>query len=76
MRVKVNNTTVNLVHDDTIANLCDTYEVENTKRGEKVMILDHGAPVSLAGRPWLNKYLAEIVFTIEDMVSTSCYKVI
>ena len=75
MRVKVNNTTVNLVHDDTIVNLCDTYEVENTQRGEKVMILDPGAPVSLAWRPWLSKYLAEFGCKIKDIVSLCCPQV-
>ena len=40
-------------------NFCDTFVVENIQRGENVMILDPGAPMSLAGRPWLEKYLAE-----------------
>ena len=51
--------------------MCDIYAVENTQEGEKVMILDPGATVSLAGRPWLSKYLEEI----DCMVSSSCYQV-
>ena len=39
------------------------------------MILDSGTPVSLAGRPWLNRYLEEFDCMIEDMVSLSCYQV-
>ena len=69
------DTAVNLVHKDMVWNLCDTYAVKNTQRGEKVMILDPGAPMSLAGRPWLSKYLEEFDCTIEDMVSLSCYQV-
>jgi len=50
---------VNLVHDDLVVNLCDNYAVENTQGGEKVKILDSGVPMSLAGRPWLGRYLVE-----------------
>ena len=45
---------VSLVKDDMIVNLCDTFAANNTHRGEQVMILDTGAPMSLAGRPWLD----------------------
>ena len=38
MRVKVNNTSVNLAHDDTIVNLCDIYKVTNAKKDELVMV--------------------------------------
>ena len=43
-----------------VVNLCDTYGVENTQRGEHIMVLDPGAPMSLAGRSWLSKYLLEL----------------
>ena len=46
----MDNTSVNLVHEDTVVNICDTYGVENTKRGEHIMVLDPGTPVSLARR--------------------------
>ena len=69
----MNNTTVNLVHDDKIVNLCNTYGVENPQWGEKVVILDPGTPVGLAGRPWLRKYFAEFDWKIEDMVVIKCF---
>ena len=39
------------------------------------MILDPGVLVSLAGRPWLENYLVEFDYKIEDMVSSECYQV-
>ena len=66
---------VNLVPKETVVNLCDTYEVENRQGGEHVMIIDSGAPMSLAGRLWLSKYLAEFDYKIEDMVFSACYQV-
>ena len=63
---------VNLVHEDSVVNLFDNYHIQ---RGEKVMILDPGAPMSLAGKPWLEKYLADFDYKIEDMVSSKCYQV-
>ena len=56
-------------------NLCNTYAVENTLRGGQVMILDPGAPMSLARRPWSERYLADFDYKIEDMVSSKCYQV-
>ena len=58
-RDMIGNVVVNLVHDDLVVNLWNNYVVENTQEGEKVMILDLGDPMSLAGRPWLEKYLVE-----------------
>ena len=74
-RDKIDNVAVNLVYDDMIVNLCDNYLVENTQGGEKVMILDPEAPMSVAGRHWLEKYLADFDYKIEDMVSSKCYQV-
>jgi len=37
-------------------------------------MFEPGAPMSLAGRPWLERYLAEFDYMIEDMVSSECYK--
>ena len=68
------DTAVNLVQDDMIVNLCDSFAVNNAHKREQVMILDPEAPVSLAGRPWLDQYLKEFDLTIEDMVSSSCYQ--
>ena len=71
----MDNTSVSLVHEDMLVNLCDTYGVENTQRGEHIMVLDPGAPVSLARISWLSKYLSEFEYKIEDMVSSECYQV-
>ena len=38
-------------------------------------ILDPGAPVSLAGRPWLSKYLAEFDLKIEILKSSDFHQV-
>ena len=73
--MKLDNTSINLVHEDTVVNLCDIYGVENTKRGEDIMVLDPGASVSLAGSSWLSKYLSEFDYKIEDMVSSEWYQV-
>ena len=72
----MDNTSINLVHEDVAVNLCGTYGVENTQRGEHIMVLELGAPVSLAGRSWLSKYLLEFEYKIEDMVSSDCYQVL
>ena len=74
-RNKIHNVVVNLVHKEMVVNMCDTYAVENTQRGEKVMILDPGAPMSLAGRPRLEKYWDDFDYNIEDMISSECYQV-
>ena len=37
-----------------------------------MMILDLGAPVSVAGVPWMNKYLAGFGLEIENLKSVSC----
>ena len=39
------------------------------------MILDPGAPMSLVGRPYLSKYMAEFDLKIEDMESSACFQV-
>ena len=76
MRAKLQgDTVVNLVQEDIIVNLCDTFVVNKTHRGDKVMILDPWAHVSLAEKPCLDQYLKEFDLMIKDMVSSSCYKV-
>ena len=69
------DTAVNLVQDDMIMNLCDIFPVNNTHRGEQVMILDPRAPVSLDGKPFLDQYLKEFDLMFKDMMSSSCYQV-
>ena len=58
---KIDNLVVNLVPDYLVANLCDNYTVENTQGGKKVMILDPGACMSLAGRPWFENTWQNLV---------------
>ena len=72
---KIESIAVNHLQEDTVVNLCETYAVENTTRGEKVMILDPGVPITLAGRPWLEKCLAEFDHTITNLVSSECHQV-
>ena len=43
-----------------------------TDLGRQLMILDIGAPVSLAGVSWMTQYLAEFGLKIEDMKSVGC----
>ena len=51
------DTHFNRVQGETIVNRYETDTVQNAQGGELVMILDFEAPVSLAVRPWLEKYL-------------------
>ena len=69
------DTTVNLVKEEVIINGCNTFVVNN-KMGTKIMILDPGAPVSLARRPWLDQYLKEFDLKIQNMVSSNCCQVL
>ena len=40
--------------------------------GRQLMILDCGAPISLAGISWMEQYLQEFGLTIDQMASTPC----
>ena len=42
--------------------------------GRQLMILDLGAPVSLAEISWMEQYLQEFGLTIEQMNSVSCHQ--
>ena len=46
-----------------------------TEKGKQVMILDLGAPVSLAGKDWMDRYLKEHELEIRDMKVSECYQV-
>ena len=74
-RNKIDKVVVNLVHDDMVVNLCNNHVVRNTQGEDKVMILDPEAPISLARRSWLDKYLAEFDYKIEDIVTSNCHQV-
>ena len=58
-------------------NLCEevaageelTINYTYTDMGRQMMILDIGAPVSIAGVPWMEQYLKEFGLRIDDMKS-------
>ena len=58
--------------------LCDGYElneeklVNYTEKGKQVMILDLGAPVSLAGNEWMDHYLKDHGLELKDLKSSEC----
>ena len=43
-----------------------------TDLGRQMMILDIGAPLSLAGVSWMTQYLQEFGLNIDDMKCVSC----
>ena len=45
-----------------------------TDMGRQMMILDIGAPVSIAGSPWMEQYLEEFGLRIDDMKSVKCHQ--
>ena len=60
---------MNFKKRDTEVNLCEIHAVEKVLEEEKVMILDVGAPVSLTGRSWVQRYLREFGYEMEDIAS-------
>ena len=63
-------TTVNLCNEGF--NLSEEFLVNYTDLGRQIMILDIGAPVSLAGVAWMTQYLKKFDLTIEEMKSVEC----
>ena len=61
-------------------NLCEATAVPEemvinytyTDQGRQMMILDLGAPVSVAGVPWMNQYLAGFGLEVDNLKSVSC----
>merc|ERR1711962_1700962 len=49
--------------------------VNFTEKGKQVMILDLGAPVSLAGNEWMNQYLKDHGLELKDLKSSKCYQI-
>ena len=45
-----------------------------TDLGRQMMILDIGAPVSIAGVPWMQQYLEEFGLKVEEMKSVRCHQ--
>ena len=66
-------TTVNLCNEGF--NLSEELLVNYTDLGRQIMILDIGAPVSLAGKAWMTQYLKEFNHTIEEMKQVKCEQV-
>ena len=67
---------------DTEVNLCGQVEVEKemvinytyTDMGRQMMILDLGAPVSIAGIPWLEQYFKGFNLKIQDLKAVKCHQ--
>ena len=61
--------------------LCDGYELDEeilvnyTEKGKQVMILDLGAPVSLAGKEWMDQYLKDHELEIHKMKTSECHQI-
>merc|ERR1712240_677567 len=49
--------------------------VNFTKKGKQVMILDLGAPVSVAGNEWMNQYLKDRGLEVKDLKSYDCHQI-
>ncbi len=43
-----------------------------TDMGRQMMILDLGAPISIACVPWMEQYLEEFDLKIQDLKSVKC----
>ena len=48
--------------------------VNYTEKGKQVMILDLGAPVSLAGNEWMNQYLKDHGLELKDLKGSKVYQ--
>ena len=46
-----------------------------TEKGKQVMILDLGAPVSLAGNEWMDQYLKDHGLEVKDLKSSQCHQI-
>merc|ERR1711872_758391 len=61
--------------------LCDRFElnkeilVNYTEKGKQVLILDLGAPVSLAGKEWMEQYLRDRELELNEMKMSECHQV-
>ena len=49
--------------------------VNYTEKGKQVMILDLGAPVSVAGTEWMNQYLKDHNLKLEDLKGYDCHQI-
>ena len=72
LRATMEKTVFNLVHKDMVVNVCGTYAVYSTQRGENLTILYPRAPVNF-GEPCLEKYLCNFYYITKIMVFSKCY---
>merc|ERR1712240_909339 len=49
--------------------------VNFTEKRKQVMILDLGAPVSVAGKEWMDQYLRDYELELKDMKMSECHHV-
>ena len=74
MRKKMKNGEVSV-------NLCEEYTmneeflVNYADKGKQIMILDIGAPVSLAGMEWMTQYLKEYNLEVNDLKTSDYHQV-
>ena len=66
-------TAINLCSQEVVEEMEMTINYTYKDSGRQLIILDLGAPVSLAGISWMEQYLQEFGLTIEQMNSVSCY---
>ena len=64
--------TVNLCGQDLPEEMELSINYAYKDSGRQLMILDCGAPVSLAGISWMEQYLQEFNLTKDQMSSTAC----
>ena len=65
---------LNLCSQDFVEEMEMTINYTYKDSGRPLMILDLGAPVSLAGISWMEQYLQEFGLTIGQMNSISCHQ--
>ena len=66
-------TAVNLCEEVTVGEEL-TINYTYTDMGIQMIISDIGAPVSIAGVSWMEQYLEEFDFKIEDMKTVRCHQ--
>ena len=65
---------VNLCSQEVVEEMEMTINYTYKDSGRQLMILDLGAPVSLAEISWMQQYLQEFHLTIEQMNSIPCHQ--
>ena len=61
--------------------MCEGYELDEeilvnyTEKGKQVMTLDLGAPVSFAGKEWMDQYSKDHELEVGYMKTSDCYQI-